>query len=89
MYVFDNDIDKYCSNNPLDAYAIKYIGNLILSINNDLSKYQLSDAVKKINNLVKMLNNQYIKYNRFSLKGKNIDDDPYSWRSSCLYWDFY
>jgi isoleucyl-tRNA synthetase len=82
LYVFDNDIDKYCSNNPLDAYAIKYIGDLISSINNDLSKYQLSDAVKKINNLVEMLNNQYIKYNRFSLKGKNIDDDPDSWRSS-------
>ena len=63
--------DNYNTMNSLDAYAIHYIGKHICEINQDLSKYLLSDAVKKIIILVKMFTNQFLKFNRFSLKGKN------------------
>ena len=70
---------NYHTDNPLDSYAIKYIGLLIDSITNDISKYQLADSIRKINQVVEMLNNQYIKFNRFAIKGKNGFD---SWKSS-------
>jgi len=63
--------DNYTTTNSLDMYAIYYIGKHIFEINQDLSKYLLSDAVKKTIILVKMFSNQFLKYNRFSLKGKN------------------
>ena len=71
--------DNYTTMNSLDTYAIHYIGKHIFNINQDLSKYLLSDAVKKIITLVKMFSNQFLKYNRFSLKGKNGID---AWVSS-------
>ena len=70
---------NYKTSNPLDAYAIQYIGQHIWSINQDMAKYQISDAVKKILRLVEMFNNQFIKFNRYSLKGKNDLD---SWINS-------
>jgi isoleucyl-tRNA synthetase len=80
-----NDIiftDQLITSNPLDAYAVKYIGQHIKMITTHLEKYQLSDAVRTLSNVVEMLNNQYIKYNRFSLKGKNTNTDPESWKNS-------
>ena len=74
--------DKLNTSNPLDAYAVKYIGQQIQMISTYLNSYQLSDAVRTLNNVVEMLNNQYIKYNRFSLKGKNTETDPESWKDS-------
>ena len=71
--------EEYTTTNPLDAYAIQFIGQHILLINQDMSKYLLSEAVKKINRLVEMFNNQFIKFNRYSLKGKNDLD---SWINS-------
>jgi len=71
------NIDNYSTDNILDMYAIKYIGSLIKSINYELSRYSLSDAVNKLGIIVEILNNTYIKYNRHALKGKN----PY-WKSS-------
>ena len=65
------NVENYNTENSLDLYAIHYIGGYIMEINQDLFKYQLSDAVKKLFTLVKMLTNQFLKYNRFSLKGKN------------------
>lgn len=72
-------IDNYKTENPLDAYAIKYIGSLIDTINNNLSNYLLSESVRNILNLVEMLNNQFIKFNRFAIKGKYGLE---SWKSS-------
>ena len=69
----------YQTNNPLDTYAIKYIGKIVDNIKDSLSKYYISDAVNLIYHFVEMLNNQFIKFNRYSLKGKN---DYNSWNSS-------
>ena len=69
----------YRSNNPLDTYAIKYIGKIVDNIKDSLSKYYISDAVNMIYHFVEMLNNQFIKFNRYSLKGKN---DYSSWNMS-------
>ena len=70
---------SYRTNNPLDTYAIKYIGKIVDNIKDSLSKYYISDAVNLIYHFVEMLNNQFIKFNRYSLKGKN---DYNSWNSS-------
>lgn len=67
------------TDNPLDTYAIKYIGKIVDEIKENLSKYYISDAVNMIYHFVEMLNNQFIKFNRYSLKGKN---DYSSWNSS-------
>jgi isoleucyl-tRNA synthetase len=64
--------------NPLDCYAIKYIGNEITNIKINLSKYLIPEAIRCLFNVIEMLNNQFIKYNRFALKGKNDDQ----WKSS-------
>ena len=72
-------VENYKTENPLDAYAIKYIGSLINTINNNLANYLLSDSIRNILNLIEMLNNQYIKFNRFAIKGKyNLEN----WKSS-------
>lgn len=67
----------YTTNNILDMYAIKYIGNLISGINIDLNNYLLSEACKKIGYIIEILNNVYIKFNRCALKGRNPN-----WKSS-------
>ena len=72
-------IHNYKTDNPLDAYAIKYIGTLIDSINSNLSDYNLSEAVRQIVRFVDMLNNQFIKFNRYALKSKYGFE---SWKSS-------
>lgn len=41
-------LEEYTTSNPLDAYAIYFIGQHIILINQDMSKYLLSEAVKKI-----------------------------------------
>lgn len=69
----------YCSNNPLDTYAVKYIGKIVDNIKDSLLNYYISDAVNMIYHFVEMLNNQFIKFNRYSLKGKN---DYSSWNNS-------
>ena len=71
--------NNYKTENPLDAYAIKYIGKLIDNIRNDIENYLIADAVRKIYKVVDMLNNQFIKFNRYNLKGKNTNNN---WISS-------
>ena len=68
---------NYTTDNILDMYAVKNIGQLIHSINVDLTNYLLAEAVRKVTHIVEMLNNIYIKLNRHSLKGKNPN-----WKSS-------
>ena len=73
------DVSNYTTNNPLDAYAIKYIGSTIDKIKLHLNAYDIPRAIDMINHFVETLSNQFIKFNRQSLKGKNDND---SWISS-------
>ena len=73
------NVDNYTTINPLDAYAIKYIGQTIDKIKLYLNSYDIPKAIDMINQFVEMLSNQFIKFNRQSLKGKN---DNESWLNS-------
>ena len=90
-YNIENETNKFTpyltdseliTSNPLDAYAIKYICSIADNITTSLDSYQLTDAVRYLLDFVEQLNNRYIKFNRFNLKGKNIDTDPDSWLNS-------
>lgn len=73
------DVNNYETDNPMDTYAIKYIGQIIDKIKLYLNSYDIPRAIDMINQFVEMLSNQFIKFNRQSLKGKNDDK---SWLSS-------
>jgi len=69
-----HNIDNYTTNNPLDAYAIKYIGSTVDKIKLYLNSYDISRAIDMIYHFAETLSNQFIKFNRKSLKGKNDND---------------